>query len=374
MIPWFSRIQNYILKECLSGLLLVLGIFTLAIVLVDVVEQMRTVGGDVDLSPADALRLSLMKLPMLIEQTLPFSILIAAMIGFTRLNRRSELSVIRATGISAWRFLAPVAFMAVVLGLIATMILNPFGAKLTTSFEAERARLLEQGQQSFTVSNTGVWLRQGNDSTQTVIHAKRVEESGLILIDVKMIQEERLFSGGQATNDFGFVRRIDADRAYLRNGFWQLEGVTENLPNQPFQKRDTLAIPTTLDAVTLLDEFASPNTIGFWSLPKFVRQTRTAGLDATRYAMRWYSLLATPVFFLTMGLIGAIVCLRLQRLGGTPRLLATGAIAAISLYFITQLASSLGATGAAPPAVAAFAPPLFVLFCVLSIVAYKEDG
>lgn len=374
MIPWFSRIQNYIFKECLSGLILVLGIFSLAIVLVDVVEQMRTVGGDVDLSPAIALRLSLMKLPMLIEQTLPFSILISSMIAFSRLNKRSELSIIRASGLSAWRFLAPVAFMAVSLALLTMMLLNPFGAKLVASFEMERAQLLQEGQQSFTVSNTGVWLRQGNDSSQTVIHAKRVEDGGLILIDVKMIQEERLFRNGEATTDFGFVRRIDADRAYLRNGFWQLEDVIENVANQPLQRKASLAIPTSLDAVTLLDEFASPNTIGFWSLPKFIQQTNAAGLDASRYSMRFNALLATPIFFLTMALIGAIVCLRLQRLGGTPRLLATGAAAAISLYFIIQVAASLGATGAAPPIVAAFAPPLFVFFCVLSILAYKEDG
>jgi len=374
MIPWFSRIQNYILKECLSGLLLVLGIFSLAIVLVDVVEQMRTVGGDVDLSPAIALRLSLMKLPMLIEQTLPFSILISAMIAYSRLNRRSELSIIRASGLSAWRFLAPVSFMSVCLALLTMMILNPFGAKLVASFEMERAQLLQEGQNAFTVSNTGVWLRQGNDSSQTVIHAKQVEDGGLILIDVKMIQEERLFRNGGATTDFGFVRRIDADRAYLRNGFWQLEDVIENVANQPLQRKASLAIPTSLDAVSLLDEFASPNTIGFWSLPKFIRQTQAAGLDASRYSMRFNALLATPIFFLTMALIGAIVCLRLQRLGGTPRLLATGAAAAISLYFIIQVSASLGATGAAPPIVAAFAPPLFVLFCVLSILAYKEDG
>lgn len=374
MIPGFSRIQNYILKECLSGFALVLGVFVLAILLVDVVEQMRTVGGDVELAPADAIRLSLMKLPMLIEQTLPFSILIAAMLAFTRLNRRSELSIIRASGISAWRFLTPVGAFAVVLGILTTTMVNPFGAKLMTTYEVERSRLLEEGQRSFSISDSGLWLRQGTDTSQTVIHAERVEDGGITLLDVKMIQEERLFSAGQPTRDFGFVRRIDASRAYLRNGFWQLEDVIENVPNQPFQRRDSLAIPTTLDAVALLDEFASPNTIGFWDLPRFARQTHSAGLDATRYRMRWNALLATPIFFLAMSLIGAIVCLRLQRLGGTPRLLATGTIAAVSLYFIIQFSSSLGATGAAPPVVAAFAPPLFVLFCVLSIIAYKEDG
>lgn len=91
----FPRISRYILWQCLQGLGLVLSIFILAIMLVDVVEQLRTVGGDVELSVIQAVQLSLMKLPMLIEQTLPFAILISAMIAYTQLNRRAELSIDR---------------------------------------------------------------------------------------------------------------------------------------------------------------------------------------------------------------------------------------------------------------------------------------
>ena len=370
----FSRIQRYILRECLSGLALVLGVLLLAILMIDVVEQLRTIGSDVKLSLAGALRLSLMKLPLIMEQTLPFAILVASMLAFTRLNRRSELSIIRASGISAWRFLAPVIVMALVLGIFTTTLLNPFAAKLTESFELERARLLDDGRQTMAVSDSGVWLRQGDDSSQIVIHARRVEEGGIVLVDVKMIEEERLFAGNRPTNDYTFVRRIDATRAYLRNGFWQLENVVENVPNLPPERKANLAIPTSLDAVTLLDKFASPNTIGFWNLPRFVSQTQAAGLDASRYKMRWNSLMATPALFVAMGLIGAIVCLRLSRLGGTSRLLAIGSLMAVGLYFFTQFSSSLGATGAAPPVVAAWSPPLFVLFCTLTFLAYREDG
>ena len=84
--------------------------------------------------------------------------------------------------------------------------------------------------------------------------------------------------------------------------------------------------------------------------------------------------MATPALFVAMGLIGAIVCLRLSRLGGTSRLLAIGTLMAVGLYFFTQFSSSLGATGAAPAFVAAWSPPLFVLFCTLTFLAYREDG
>lgn len=373
-MPLFSRIQRYILIQCLSGLALVLGIFLLAIVMIDVVEQLRTVGGDVAITLLDALRLSLMKLPMIVEQTLPFALLAAAMMAFTRLNRRSELSIIRASGLSAWRFLAPVMILGIGLGLFSSMLLNPFAARLTQSYQVERARLLDLGLSTIAVADTGVWLRQGDDSSQLVIHARRVEDNGRVLRDVKIIEEQRLYEGRQPTSDFAFVRRIDARQAILNDGFWQLEDIVENLPNQLPERRDSLAIPTSLDAVSLFDRFASPDTVGFWDLPGFIRETRAAGLDTSRYIMRWHGLTAMPVLFVAIGLIGAVACLRLQRLGGTSRLMAIGVLTALGLYFFTRFASSLGATGAAPPAIAAWSPPLFVLFACLAFIAYREDG
>ncbi len=373
-MPLVSRIQIYILRECLVGLALVLGVVLVAILLIDVVEQMRTVGSDVRLSLGSAFGLSLMKLPMILEQTLPFALLAACMMGFTRLNRRSELAVVRASGLSAWRFLAPVIVLGVVLGLCSTFVLNPLAARLSQAFEVERARLLQVGRQTVAVAGTGVWLRQGDDASQFVIHARRVTDNGRTLIGVKMLEEQRLYEGRRPTSDFAFVRRIDAERARLENGFWQLEGVVENLPNQPPERKDRLSIPTTLDAVSLLDEFASPNTVGFWSLPRTIRETRDAGLDASRYTMRWWALTATPVLFAGLALIGSLACLRLHRLGGTAQLLGLGAFAAVVLYFFTQFSASLGSIGAAPPAVAAWSPALFILFASLAYIAYREDG
>ena len=58
----------------------------------------------------EALRLTLLKTPMLVEQTLPFVVLAGAMMAVIGLNRSSELVAMRAAGVSAWRFLAPSAF------------------------------------------------------------------------------------------------------------------------------------------------------------------------------------------------------------------------------------------------------------------------
>jgi lipopolysaccharide export system permease protein len=85
-------------------------------------------------------------------------------------------------------------------------------------------------------------------------------------------------------------------------------------------------------------------------------------------------LLATPVFMLAMALIGAVVCLRLARSGGLSRLIGSGALAGFLLFFVREVAGGLSNSGAAPPEAAAWCPPLFALFAVLTLLAHAEDG
>ncbi len=369
-----SMVQRYIFMRCLFALGLVIGIFAVTIMLVDVVEQLRTVGGDIDLSPLQAVQLSLYKLPGLLEETLSFAVLVAAMIAYNQLSKSSELSVIRSMGQSAWQFLAPVVVMAAGLGIFAMAVLNPLGAHLSERFETERANLLREGGRVVERVRTDVWLRQGSDDNQIVIHAASVDSTGQIFSNVRFLEEGRVYEGARPTSRFRFIRRIDAETAEIQGGFWQLTNLIENTPGNPPLRLDSLAIETDLDPNTLLSRFTSPDTIGFWGLPGFINQTSRAGLDTSRFSMRWFGLTALPILFTAMALIGAIVCLRLSRLGGTSRLIATGAGAAVGLFFVTQISSSFGSSGAIPAVIAAWSPALCALFVSLTVLAYQEDG
>ena len=369
-----TRLQRYIFFKAVNALGMVLGIFILTILLVDVVEQLRTVGNDVSLSPFQALILSSMKLPGILEQTFPFAILVASIMTYNQLNKSSELSVIRATGQSAWQFLMPLIVLATLLGLFAMMALNPLGATLSERFESSRNALLQQGGQRVERPRSDIFLRQGTDDSQILIHAAEVDPTGRIFSDVKFLEESRIYDGARPTDNFRFTRRIDADRATLVDGFWQLEGIVENDGESAPRQMDRLAIETDLDPNSMLNRFTSPTTIGFWQLPGFIGRTSRAGLDTSRFTMRLFGLTALPILYTAMALIGALVCLRLSRLGGMSQLIAAGAGAAVGLFFVTQLASSLGASGAVPPVIAAWSPALCALFIALTVIAYQEDG
>lgn len=382
-----GRIQKYVFRECLVALLLTLGIIVLAIVLVDVVEQMRTIGHRTQITILTAFSLSMMKTPSLIMQTLPFAMLVGSILTFTQLSRRSEIPAFRAAGISAWRFLGPAMVLALGLGVIMATAIDPVATRLYERFEAERDHILNPRTPVSAGPTEGVWLSQGDleagsapDAqtsleSQAIINAKRVVGRGRALEDVTFFYFR---AGPNGPDDRVFSHRIDAKRAELKPGFWQLTDVTENTVADggkiTIERQASLALPTNLRNDTLLQRFASAKTMPFWDLPDFIRTGHAAGMEVDDYILKYHTLLATPVLMLAMALIGAVVCLRLARSGGLTQLIGAGALAGFILFFVNQVAGGMARSGATPPEVAAWCPPLFALFAVLTLLAHAEDG
>lgn len=361
-----SRLGRYVLARTFVGILIALVAVLASILLIDLVEQMRTVGTRVEISILEALRLTLLKTPMLVEQTLPFVVLAGSMMAIVGLNRSSELVAMRAAGVSAWRFLTPAAFCGIVLGVLTVTMLNPLGAHLYQQFEMEKEDALTE--RSADAPDAGVWIRQGDLEGQVVIHAESVDPSGTRL-------QGATFMFFEVNQDaLRFVRRMRADTADLRPGFWQLTNILEATPGGRPVRHSHLAIPTSLDSSELINRFVTPASLSFWALPGFIAEARAAGFAPTRYELKWQSLLAYPLLLATMAGLGAAFSLQLQRLGNLARWGAAGVGIGLFLFFYSQLAGAFAMTQTVPAIVAAWSAPLAGMFIALSMVAFLEDG
>jgi lipopolysaccharide export system permease protein len=367
----YTRLGRYLIARTLSGVLVVLGGVLISIMLIDLVEQMRTIGSRIDLPLLEALRLTLLKTPTLIEQTLPFVMLAGTMMAVLGLNRSSELVALRASGISAWRFLTPAAAIGIIAGLFVVFALNPFGSWLYQGYELEKARLtaeFQEGGAQNEAQHNGVWIRQGDERGQIVINAASVDPAEARLRDATFI----FFETRQGA--LRFTRRIHAETAELRSGIWRLSNLVEAVPGGAPESQAHLDIPTTLSASELIDRFVAPATLSFWHLPGFIAEARQAGFAPTRYELKWQSLLSYPLMLAAMAGLGGAFSLRLHRLGQLAQWSAAGVSIGLGLFFFSQLAGAFAITQAVPPLIAAWSSPLAAGFIALAMLAFLEDG
>jgi lipopolysaccharide export system permease protein len=364
-----NQLTRYIAFQVLMGILLVSVIFIVLIGLIDFVELSRTVGTADGVEISDLGFLALMRMPSLMETTFPFVMLFGAMWSIARLNRRSELIAMRAGGMSAWAFLRPVFFMALTLGILSATLFNPGAASLYAQAEKRSAFLQNEQYRQIAISETGVWLREASEDSQTVIRAAEARDGGRELIDLTVYIYDRLQDG---TPDF--VRRLDASRAKLIGGFWQFDDVVESEPEKAPLLHSSLALETRLEPNRLIERGGGPRSMTFWQLPDYATQLERAGFAARDYWLSWWKLLVTPLVLAAMGTIGVAVSMSLTRSGGNALLAIVGIATGFGVYLADNLVGAFASTGITPAFVSAFTAPLIALLGGLYAIAVLEDG
>lgn len=362
------RIDRYVLSRVMGGVGMTLAVIAAVILLIEFVDLSRTVGARVDISVGAIFWLTLLRAPSLIQVLLPFVFLFGVLAAFVGLNRRSELVAMRAAGISAWRFVLPAAAGAFVLGVLAVTVLNPVAAALNSRFETTRARLMHNYLGDIPQD---VWLRQGDDRTQIVIHAKTrdLAEGYVRLRGVSLFIYQKNQAGAPE-----FKQRIEAAEARLLPGFWQLKDVREASAGESSVHSDVLSIRSSLDMESAMERFASPEAISFWRLPTAIRLTEQAGFSASGYRLRFGQMLATPLLYAAMSILAAAFSLRLARLGGLAPLAGAGVAVGFLMFFFNQFAGALAKGNIIPLFAAAWAPTLLALLSGLSLLFFTEDG
>lgn len=356
----------YLGKRFISGITLVFLTLLAIIFLFDFIELMRR-GLSRDAPVGIIIEMGLLKLPSAVQKLIPFAILLGGILSFARLTRTSELVVTRSAGVSAWQFLMPAFLIAMALGIFIMAVFNPLSAIMLSRFEQLEAKYFKGSTSMLSVSSTGLWLRQKNENNEgkIIINALRVSHENMELYDVTIF----LFD-----NKDKFIERMDAKSMRLGNGSWSIKNAVLTVPGKPAGERMDYMLPTDLSKDQIQESFASPETMSFWELPKFINTLKAAGFSALRHRLYWHSVLSTPFLLCAMVFFAAAFSLRSPRQGRNGMMLSGGILAGFLVYFLSDLVAAIGLSGSIPIIMAAWAPVGISILLGTALMLHLEDG
>ncbi len=340
-----------------------LGIFAL-IFLVDFTEFSSRSSGLPGFTFGLALSVSALRVPMVMLQTVPFVALFSAMATLVSLNRKYELVIARSAGISAWQFLVPPCLGAFLFGVMTVAVLNPLAA---SGFTPRR----DAGDEpAFGQVERGLRLLRPLDPPEDGHQrhdrrSPRRAQPGLELADAVFFEIDK---------NGDISERRDAERAYLRDGYWELHKVRLFKGGERPQLTEVDRVPTNLKPEFVQERLARPETIPFYQLPEKIEVARSFGLRASAFAMQFHSLLALPLLMVAMTLIAATVSMQFARMGQSATMILGGVVAGFLLYVVSVLVKAFGNAGFVPPYVAAWLPVVVAMFFGVTFLLYKEDG
>jgi lipopolysaccharide export system permease protein len=303
-----------------------------------------------------------------LSTTLPLCVLLGGILTFWRLSRTSELTVIRGVGISVWNFLAPILAVCALLGTLNMTVLNPIGAalqrrtqRLSYKYEISRANPM-------LFSQSGLWLKERSDLTQSFIYAEYIRKDG----DVLNAKNLTIFVTDLNSH---FLKRIEAASAVLKSKNLGLERVTMVDPRLFEEHFDRYDYPTSLTVDKIEENSSAPETFSFWELPGFIRFFEESGFSARKHRSHFYMLLFMPVMLCAMLFVAAVFAISPKRSQVNLVLkLSGGVLCGFAVFFIDQVVRAMGSGGRTPLFVSSLIVPVIAMMVCSTILLHNEDG
>lgn len=358
MRRFLHPLDRYVLAEFWKVLAATALGFPLLVIIIDVSEKLDNYLAR-DLPVPDIVLAYLYGVPDTMFLVLPAAVLFATVFTVGGFTRHSEITAAKASGISFYRFIAPIAagaLLSTLGGLALAEVVPPLNARRLELLQEKQARnTTRRSNFAFAAEEGRVYKIGFADATEGTMQAVEIERLGLgpdyptYLLSAK---------DGAWTPDRGWT---------LRNGVMHL--MPDTLSNLTI-RFDSLTDRLFTEAPqNLMANPKAPAEMGYRDLGRFIEALERSGTDVNKLKVERMLKLAIPATCFIIMLIGAPLATSTQR-GGTAYGIAISLATTVIFLVLLQLTQAIGAGGLVKPELAAWLPG--ALFTVIgSILLYK---
>lgn len=307
----------------------------------------------------------LYKIPEVIFQwTLPYGVLLATLLTLGTLSRHSEITAMKAGGVSLYRITSPLFIIALLIGLC-SFLGNEY---LVPEANLECRYLLsvqvkKEAPASF-FKNYKIWFRSDHQ-----------------IFNIQLLEPEKKALKGftlyKFDDQFRCLQRIDAKEVQWIDGKWKFsEGTVRDfdeggsIQTTPFTELE-LSLSESWESLQNIQR--QSREMSYTELRSYIERIQSAGYDSTRYLVDLYSKLSYPFLNLIMILIGVPFALKTGRSGGVALSIGVSIMIGFAYGVIFYVFLSFGKSGVLSPFLSAWIPTiLFGLTGIFTLMSIRQ--
>jgi lipopolysaccharide export system permease protein len=350
-------LDRYVLAEFLKILAATAVGFPILVIVIDMTDSLQKYLAR-HIPPMDLAKAYVYGVPENMFQVLPAAVLFATVFSIGAFTRHSEISAAKASGISFYRFIAPIAWGAAIASVLGLLV----GAAMPAA--NNRRDVLLQEERSGDAVTRSSFTFATEEGRVYKIAAADVNTAALDRIEI-----DRKGNGPDFPTYVLFARqgKWTARRGWLlRNGVLHvLTGDSTNLTVSFDSLRDR---HLTEPPRNLLANQKAPERMGFTELGRFIRSMERSGTDVNQLRVERMLKIAIPATCVIIMLFGAPLATSNQR-GGAAYGVGVSLGTTVIFLMLVQLTQAIGGKGLVNPEIAAWLPGMlfFVVGAVLLV-------
>ncbi|MBO0614234.1 LPS export ABC transporter permease LptG [Thiothrix fructosivorans] len=341
-------LERYLWKSVLTSIL----ITWLSLALLDrffaFLSEMGDVSPETQYGNLQALYYTLMGTPKILYDYFPTVTLIGSLLGLGNLAANSELTAMRAAGVS----IRQIVVMTLKLGLALAIVVFVLGEWIAPRTElAASSFKLRMQQKQLAIGNQGVWVKDGNRilNIATLWSANKMEGVSIYAINPEEGRIESITHAARAERDADGWMLYDLKRQTIR-----ADGVTQEVLEQVHQ---TDLIPEQVMSIAAV----KPNQLAASQLADYIQHQHDNALSSAHFEQAFWQHFTTPLSTLVMLVLAAPFVFGFQRNSGAGQRIFIGILIGIGFFLFNRTLGSIGIVYGVPPLLSATLPLLIFL-------------
>jgi lipopolysaccharide export system permease protein len=351
--------ERHLAREIYASTALVLTAFLMLFAFFDLIHELESIGkGDYQLH--HALGYVALTLPGRLYELFPIGVLIGTLYALTVLARHSEITVLRAAGLSTRDLLVTLAKIGLVFAGL-TLLVGEFVVP-PVERAAQQLKLKAMGSLVAQEFRSGLWVRD----ERAFVNVREV------LPDASL-QNVRVF---EFDDRFQLTSISQAERGhYLPGGTWLLEGVVRTVFSGDaarVERYGQLNWKSALNPDLLAVLLVVPERMSLVNLYLYIRHLSGNQQKTGRYDIAMWKKLFYPLAALVMMALALPFAYMQDRMGAVSIRVFAGIMLGIGFHMLNGLFSSLGAINSWPPFFSAITPSVLFLMTAAGMIWWVE--
>jgi len=351
-----SVLDRYVVRTILSAVLLVMSVFLMLGGLWVLIDQLDDIGIG-HYTAWSALWYTLLNLPQQAYELLPITVLIGTLLGLGALARGSELTVVRATGVSVAR-LAGMTLIAAGLLIGVELVLGEFLGPPLQQVAREQKAFSKLSNVSFG-TGSGAWVRDGDLIFNVAGQSGQRQFGGMQIFELS--PQHQLLALGHARS-----ATAGSSRKWLLTDYAESRFSGDTVSSTPPAER---IIESNVTAGFLGLAVQDPDQLTIGALWRLIAYYRSNALDAREYVFAFWSRIARTVAVAFCALLAIPFALGPLRSTGAGTRMLLGLGLGIVFFLMQRLIESSTVVFALNPVLLAWLPAAVLAGVSLALLA-----
>jgi len=357
-------VNKYLISGFLKTILNVVLVFVCLGIILNLFEEIEFFK-DLDQKIGLPFLLTIMYIPNLIVQLLPFVVFMASMWFLISIKSNGDLLSLKIFGFSNLKIIMILSITAFIFGIVVLITVNPVTSTMIKFYEETKAKYSKDVDHLISINKNGVWMKEVYENNLRITTARKVEKNFLYNVTIYELDKNNKI-----------LYRIESKKADISSNIWDLQYVTKfNLTTNENKilNLNKYKIKSIYDVEKLNNLYKNLDTISFFNLLTEYKNLNDRGYSKRLLNEKLNSFISLPVFLFLMVILASIFTVGSVNKRQNLYYIFISIICCVIIYYFKDLSVALGKTNRISLTLSVWMPIVAVgLFCSIGVIQINE--